>query len=161
MTDDPTLAPAHTPPDPNPALTPLAPLVGAWEMALSNAAFLPDPAATAKSLASCAWVQDGAFLEIRMGDPPPRPPAARWLIGRDEATPTYTMLYSDARGVSRVYAMSFAAGVWQIWRDAPGFAQRYAARLSTDGTTIRGHWETSRDGATWEHDFDVTYTKVG
>jgi hypothetical protein len=25
----------------------------------------------------------------------------------------------------------------------------------------RPGWETSKDGSTWEHDFDLTYTKVG
>jgi CBS domain-containing protein len=34
------------------------------------------------------------------------------------------------------------------------------AVLSEDGNTISGAWEKSDDGSTWEHDFDLTYTRV-
>ena len=44
--------------------------------------------------------------------------------------------------------------------DDADFAQRYSGRLSADGTTIVGAWEICDDGATWAHDFDLTYTKV-
>jgi hypothetical protein len=33
--------------------------------------------------------------------------------------------------------------------------------LSGDGDTIKGAWEGSADGQDWEHDFSLTYTKVG
>ncbi len=161
MTDDSTLAQAKTPPtQPNPALQPLEVLVGEWEMELSHASFLPHPSAIAKGAISFEWVQDGAFLLMRMGDKALSPPAAQWLIGRDEATPTYTVLYYDTRSVSRVYAMSFSERVWKMWREAPGFWQRYEGTVSPNGQTITAHWEKSSDGTTWEHDFDVTYTKL-
>lgn len=150
-----TSSPQH-----NPALEPLAGLVGDWEMELSHAAFLPDPSAIVKGRVSFAWVQDGALLMMRMGDEPPSPPNAIWLIGRDESAPHYTVLYYDARRVSRVYEMSFADGVWTMWREAPGFWQRFDGTVSNGGRTITAHWEKSPDGVAWEHDFDVTYTKV-
>jgi hypothetical protein len=159
MSDDSTHTEAQTP-LPNPALQALRFLAGDWEMELSNAPFLPSPSDTVKGRVSFAWVQDGAFLLMRMGDRPPGPPTALWLIGRDEAAPNYTVLYYDARSVSRIYAMSFSDRVWKMWREAPGFSQRYEGKVSTDGVTITAHWEKSTDGATWEHDFDVTYTKV-
>jgi hypothetical protein len=163
MTDDSTYAQAKTPPSqPNPALKPLEVLVGEWEMELSNASFLPGPSGTAKGPVSFEWVQDGAFLLMRMGDKPPSPAAALWLIGRDESAPSYTVLYYDSRSVSRVYEMSFSESVWKIWREAPGFWQRYEGTVSKNGKTITAHWEKSFDGGTtWEHDFDVKYTKVG
>ena len=161
MTDDSTNAQAKTPPfQPNPALKPLEVLVGEWEMELSNASFLPDPSDTVKGPVSFEWVQDGAFLVMRMGDKAPGPPAAQWLISRDESAPDHTVLYYDSRGVSRVYEMSFSQGVWKMWRNAPGFCQRYEGTVSKDGKTITARWEKSVDGTTWEHDFDVTYTKV-
>ncbi|TMK78683.1 MAG: hypothetical protein E6G45_05835 [Actinobacteria bacterium] len=70
------------------------------------------------------------------------------------------MLYADARGVSRVYEMSLSDGVWEIWRDAPGFCQRFTGTFSDDGRAIAGYWDRSRDGSSWERDFDLTYTKV-
>ena len=144
----------------NPALNNLEVLVGDWEMELSNASFLPDPSATVKGQVSFEWAQDGAFLVMRMGDKPPGPPAAIWLISRDESTPNYTVLYYDARSISRVYQMSFSNGTWKLWRESPGFCQRYDGTLSNDGITITAHWEKSSDGTKWEHDFDLTYTRV-
>ncbi len=144
----------------NPALSQLEMLAGEWVMELSNAAFLSGPSDTVKGQVSFEWQQDGAFLLMRMGDKPPSPPAAIWLIHRDESGPIYTVLYYDARKVSRVYQMSFADGVWKMWREAPGFWQRYEGAVSADGRTIAGRWEKSADGAAWEHDFDVTYTRV-
>ena len=56
--------------------------------------------------------------------------------------------------------MSLRDGVWKLWRDAPGFSQRFEGRFSDDGKTISGRWEKSADGVQWEHDFDLTYTRV-
>ena len=162
MTQDNSTAQAYPQaPRPNPALQHLEVLVGEWQMELSNASFLPSPSETVKGAVSFEWAQDGAFLVLRMGDKPPSPPAALWLIGRDESNPNYTVLYYDARSVSRVYGMSFLNGAWKMWREAPGFWQRYEGTISQNGKTITSHWQKSSDGTTWEHDFDVTYTKIG
>ena len=48
-----------------------------------------------------------------------------------------------------------------MWRDTPGFSQRFEGNVSADGRTITAYWEKSFDGSQWEHDFDVTYTKIG
>lgn len=161
MADNSTHAQAKMPsPQLNPALTPLEGLVGDWGMELSNASFLPRPSDTVKGPVSFEWVQDGAFLVMRMGDKAPGPPQALWLIGRDESTSNYTVLYYDARSVSRIYQMSFSDGMWKMWREAPGFWQRYEGTVSKNGKTITAHWEKSSDGSRWEHDFDVTYTKM-
>ena len=144
----------------NPALKPLEVLAGEWEMQLSNASFLPHPSDTIKGSVFFEWVQDGAFLMMRMGDKPAGPPADQWLISRDESAPNYSVFYYDSRSVSRVYDMSFSEGVWKMWRNAPGFCQRYEGIMSKNGKTITARWEKSADGAAWEHDFDVTYTKI-
>jgi hypothetical protein len=36
-----------------------------------------------------------------------------------------------------------------------------AGTFGDDVRTIRGRWEICRDGSTWEHDFDLVYTRVG
>ena len=56
--------------------------------------------------------------------------------------------------------MSYLEGVWKMWREAQGFQQRYEGTVSKNGQTITARWEKSFDGSTWEHDFDVTYTKL-
>jgi hypothetical protein len=40
-----------------------------------------------------------------------------------------------------------------------GFSQRYSGIFSDDGETIAGSWEICHDGTTWEHDFELTYSK--
>lgn len=144
----------------NPALRYLEILVGDWAMELSNASFLPNSSDTVIGHIAVKWLEEGAFLVIYMGNKPPSTPDAIWLISRDESTTNYTVLYYDTRKVSRVYEMSFANGVWKMWRTSPEFSQRFEGKLSDDGSTITAHWEKSSDGSTWEHDFDVTYTKV-
>jgi len=144
----------------NPALVSLKSLAGDWYMELSNASFLPDPSETVTGHVSFEWVENGAFLILYMGDKPPGTPDAIWLIGRDESIPNYTVLYYDSRKVSRVYEMSFLDRVWKMWRNSPGFSQRFEGKLSKDGNTIVARWEKSFDGKTWEHDFNITYTKL-
>ena len=145
---------------PNPAIQDLERFVGEWEMVLSNASFLPSPSDTLTGQVSIQWLEGGAFLVMYMGGQPQGTPDAIWLIGRDESTPNYTVLYYDNRSVSRVYEMSFSDGLWKMWRNAPGFSQRFEGKFSEDGNIITAHWQNSSDGSTWEHDFDVTYTKI-
>ena len=146
--------------NPNPALQDLEILVGDWKMELSNASFLPHSSDTVTGHVSIKWLEEGAFLVMYMGSQPLGTPDAIWLIGRDESTPNYVVLYYDNRKVSRVYEMSFSDGTWRMWRNSPGFSQRFEGKLSEDGNTITAHWQNSNDGSTWEHDFDVTYAKV-
>jgi hypothetical protein len=56
--------------------------------------------------------------------------------------------------------MSLEGGMWRIWRDAPGFCQRYTGTVNAAGGSIRGAWEKSADGSVWEKDFDMHYTRV-
>jgi hypothetical protein len=141
----------------NPALADLRPLVGRWRMELYNAAFLPDAESRVTGSTEIDWIEDGSALRMRQGDSQ-HPPAAVWIIGRDEAQAGYSVLYSDDRGVSRIYRMSLEGADWRMWRDTPEFSQHFQARLDPDSGEIQGHWERSTDqGATWEHDFNVDY----
>ena len=69
-------------------------------------------------------------------------------------------MIDGCRRVSRVYHMRFRDGDWQLWREAPGFCQRFKGVISNDGKAIDAKWEMSRDdGKTWQHDFDLTYRR--
>lgn len=143
----------------NPALADLQPLVGHWRMELYDAAFLPDRDTRVTGRVESDWIEDGGALRIRQGDSA-HPPAAVWIIGRDESEPDYTVLYADDRGVSRTYSMTLDNEHWQIWRGTPEFSQRFHAQLDHDAQMIRGCWEKSTDqGATWEHDFNIDYIR--
>ncbi|TDD34482.1 hypothetical protein E1287_16445 [Actinomadura sp. KC06] len=137
---------------PNPVLEPLKPLVGEWTIRVPTFE-------EAEAAVTCEWLEDGGFLRIHSASPPPFPTATQ-LVGRDDSSDVYTVLYYDSRGVSRVYQMTFDNGLWKMWRDAPGFDQRFSGTLSADGRTIQAAWEKSLDNETWEHDFDIIYTKV-
>jgi hypothetical protein len=143
----------------NPALKELEPLVGDWAMELSNASFLPDPSEVIRGTALFEWIEDGDFLAHRQGTKGSGAPHSTWLISRDDSSPNFTVFYFDDRKVSRVYEMSFGKGVWKIWRNAPGFSQRFEGKLSKDGSILQAFWENSTDGKTWKHDFDLKYTR--
>jgi hypothetical protein len=145
----------------------LAALVGEWEM---QASIGGRPVGRART--AFAWLEGGAFLVQHANvEPSVFEPPAEWvanspfplttIFGLDDASETLFMLYSDARGVSRVYQMSLIDGVWQIWgKAAPGFFQRFTGTFCDDNKTITARWEKSGDGSQWEHDFDLTYTKI-
>ena len=142
----------------NPALDALRFLAGTWDMELSEASFLADPDARLPGSATFEWIAGGAALAMRMGSDMGND--AAWIIGRDDSEPDYYALYSDARGVSRVYRMSLHDSTWRMWRDTPEFSQRWDAVISADQTQITGTWQKSTDaGATWEHDFNLRYTR--
>ncbi len=136
---------------PNPTLTPLEPLIGAWKVEV--------PQFGGHGREVFEWLEGAAFLRCQADAPDPVP-SGTLIIGRDDSTETFTALYYDSRGVSRVYQMSFGNGVWRMWREAPGFWQRFSATFEADGS-IRGAWEKSLDGSSWEHDFDMIYTRLG
>jgi hypothetical protein len=81
-------------------------------------------------------------------------------MGCDAANGTYYQLYSDDRGVCRVYEMSIGDGEWNLWRVGEPFAQRFSARFEDGGNTIVGRWEIAEDGTNYETDFDLTYRRV-
>ena len=137
---------------PNPTLKQLKALIGEWELEVPQ---FPGQ----RGRATFEWLEGGAYLRVHAVAPDPAP-TATWIISRDDSSETYTALYYDSRGVSRVYQMSFSKGVWTLWREAPGFWQRFSGTLSDDGSSIRAMWEKSPDGSTWEHDFDLIYSKV-
>jgi hypothetical protein len=150
----------QTPFKSNPALDQLAPFIGEWNIEITSMSFDPDPAAVVWGHSSFAWLEGGAFLiqhsEISASDFP----RSVEVIGPDDEAETYRMLYYDSRGFSRIYRMTFSSGIWTIWRDFPGFSQRFHGTFSEDGKIISARWEKSSDGSNWEHDFDLTYTKV-
>jgi len=145
---------------PNPALRDLEMLIGNWEMVLSHASFLPNSLDTMRSKVAFEWLEDAAFLIMRMGDHPSKSQGAIWLINRDEANSDYKVFYYDDRKVSRIYEMSFADRVWKLWRQSPNFSQRFEGKINHNGNKILAKWEKSNDGQTWEHDFEVMYTRI-
>jgi hypothetical protein len=107
------------------------------------------------------WLDGEFFLIQRFTVDNPAAPSGIAIIGPGETAETFSQHYYDSRGVARIYQMSLNDGVWQLWREAPGFWQRYTGVFSGDSRTIKGAWEGSADGSQWKHDFELNYIKVG
>ena len=133
-------------------------LVGAWELSGEN------PVQTAKpprGEVSFEWLTPGSFLVERWTIDLPEFPDGIAILGPNPDTGGLAQFYFDSRGVARVYDMTVAEGVWTLSRQGAPFDQRYVGQVSDDGNTISGAWERSDDGTTWEHDFNLTYTRRG
>ena len=144
-------------PELNPTLKNLDILVGEWELL---GTWPQDTSAVLRGHASIQWVEGGAFLLYQWQIDQPEFPNATAMIGPDDVAGTYSMLYFDSRGVSRIYEMSFNEGIWKLWRNWPGFSQRFTGRFSEGQNRIMSQWEKSTNGLEWEHDFDLVYKRV-
>jgi hypothetical protein len=146
---------------PVPGLTALAAFAGEWTMELrwsEETHKLIGGPAFVRTPVRFEWIENGFFLVQRMGGN--SAPDARWVIGVDDSSGSFSVLYADGRGRLRIYKMTLVDGVWKIWRDSPELYQRFLGKLSADQRTIEARWEKSVDGSSWEHDFDVTYTRA-
>jgi hypothetical protein len=149
-----------TPFKPNPALDQLGVLLGEWNTEITAVSSFEDPSVVIRGHSSFAWLEGGAFLIQHSEIPNSDFPTNTSIMAPDDAAGTYCMLYYDSRAVSRIYRMTFSGGIWTLWREFPGFSQRFHGTFSEDGKTITAYWEKSSDGSNWEHDFDLTYTRA-
>jgi len=141
------------------ALGALQPFIGQWRMTMGST---PSPADAPRALTTFEWLSGRRFLVQRWEVEHPDAPDGIAIIGLDPARAIFLQHYFDSRGVARVYDMAFADKVWTLHRFAadPDFSQRFTGRFSEDDDTIAGRWETSSDGSSWLHDFDLMYTRV-
>jgi hypothetical protein len=144
----------------NPALERLGVFVGEWNIEITAMSFQVDKTAVAYGRTSFDWIEGGAFLLQHSEVPNSDFPRGISIISPDDTAKTYCMLYFDSRGVSRIYQMSLIADTWKLWRDFPGFSQRFIATFSDDRNVMTARWEKSSDGSKWELDFNETYTRV-
>ncbi|MCW3843188.1 hypothetical protein ONA70_24100 [Micromonospora yasonensis] len=145
----------------NPVLARLDVLVGRWTVQ-------PEVDGLGAGWTEFTWVEDGKYLrQFTDAEPLPDTAPQAWrennplpstqLIGLDDTAEAFSVLYADARGVHRIYQMTFADRAWRMWRDAPGFHQRWIATVGDD--EIQGRWEKSTDGVDWTVDFGLTYRR--
>ena len=147
---------AHEAAIPNPALQPLSRLVGVWTTVGSHPS-LPD---TLHGQTSFEWLEGGAFLRMYSEIIEPGVPTGIAVLGSDDDAETFFMLYFDERGVSRKYEATLHDNIWKLWRNAPGFSQRFTGTFDASGDTIVGVWEVLEDDTTWKRDLEMTYTRV-
>lgn len=143
---------------PNPALAPLAPLLGEWRTTGTHPLV---PGTTFHGRTSFAAHEGGAFVLMRSEIDEPEVPSGVAVFGSDDAAGTVTMLYFDERGTSRRYTVEVGAGEVSWHRDEAGFAQRMVLTAVADGSRLEGRGTMSRDGGPWEDDLQLTYERAG
>ena len=141
----------------NPRLAVFAPLVGEWTTA-GHHTMLPGVVLRGRTVFD--WHEGGAFLRMRSEVEEPRIPTAIALVGSDDASEAFAMLYFDERGVSRRFEVAMDGAVMRWWRTAPGFSQRFTLTLEPEGDILRGVSALSQDDVTWDRDLELTYTRA-
>lgn len=139
------------------ALRLLGPLVGEWTSEARWPSGEPWPGGGRLTF---EWHASGAHLVQRGTAELAEAPDNISIIGCDAANGTYSQLYSDERGVCRVYEMSIGNGEWKLWREGGPSSQRFTAIFSDDGNTITGRSEIAKDGSNYTTDFDLILRRV-
>jgi hypothetical protein len=125
-------------------------LLGTWEFTMRHAA-VAEPVTGRQRYER---VLDGAFVLQHWTYDHPDFPNAMALLSEDEYH------YFDVRGIVRVFHLGIDDGGWSMVRLDEEFSQRLTARFRGPGA-MDGAGEVSYDmGATWQHDFTVTFKRV-
>jgi hypothetical protein len=134
-------------------LAPFDALDGTWATAATH----PLVGDVVPGTTTFEWLEGGHFLMQRSRNDHEIFPDAISVIGAQEVGDGLVMEYFDSRGVRRTYGVSLDDGVLRVWREHPGFDQRYAAVLGHD--TFDGVWELARTRGDWQDDLKVTYRR--
>jgi hypothetical protein len=133
--------------------------VGEWETEATHP-MLPDTVVPGRI--TVEWLEGEKFLLHRARNDHPDFPDSISVIGAtEEGADSLTMHYFDSRGVFRVYRCSVEDDELKIWRDQPGFRQRFSGHFSDDGNTFGGTFELNEDEAGWNDDLQMTYRRAG
>lgn len=152
-----------------PDLQPLNRLVGNW---ISEATHPALPGAVVRGTAAIEWLEGQCFLVVRSHNDHQDFPDAISIIGftdldrvgpdADESTAgsgsRLCMHYFDSRGVFRVYEANVDVEAWRMWRNAPGFSQRFTGTFSDDNAIV-GRWQLCRDDEHWADDLQILYRR--
>lgn len=142
----------------NPVLERLDALAGEWRVEVVHS-LMKDTVVHGR--VRFEWLDGGHFLIQHSEMDHPDFPNAIAIIGLDDSGERCAMHSFDSRGIYRRAQTDVRDGVWTFWGDHPEFSQRFTGRFSDDGARINAFGELSRDGKTWDHDLDITYSKVG
>lgn len=149
--------------DRSPALAALDVLVGEWTVRPTPPPEwgVTDPDSLT-GLVVFEWALGGAYLVARSHAPRPIPDSMSVIAPDGDG---HVQHYFDSRGVTRLYRMTLAGGIWTLLRTEADFtpldfAQRFVGEFAADASTVDGRWERSPDGGrTWELDFAVEYRR--
>ena len=139
-------------------------LIGFWTV---EAEFPTAGPLVLRGRSSFEWLLARRFVLQRTEIDHPDAPDSHSVLAPDPSRPGgWLQHYFDARGVVRLYEMSFDGRTWTLTRRAPDFspldfAQRFTAELVDGGDTVTGAWYTASEGEDWRLDFRLTCRRAG
>jgi hypothetical protein len=142
--------------DPRHRLQPFAALIGSWATEATHPAF---EHTVVRGRAWFEWVAGERFLVQRAETDHPEFPDSISVIGVMEGDEDLSMQYFDSRGVHRVYRIAFDGSELRIWRDAPGFAQCFTAKLDAGNSTMTGIWKLNQADQGFRDDLAISYRR--
>jgi hypothetical protein len=137
----------------DPALEPFDVLIGTWATEATHPMF----DGVVRGSTTFEWLEGRRFLIQRSHNDHESFPDAIGVIGAPESGEGLVMEYFDSRGVRRTFGISLDDGQLRIWRDAPGFDQRFSAALGHD--EFEGLWQLARTPGDWQDDLKMTYRR--
>jgi hypothetical protein len=140
--------------DRDPALAPFDALIGTWATEATHPKL---PGVVVPGTVTYEWLEGGRFLIQRSQNDHELFPDAICVIGAPEDGDGLVMEYFDSRGVRRTYGISLEDGVLRMWRDAPGFDQRFSAQIADDG--FHGVHQLAEAPGEWKDDLEITYRR--
>ena len=142
---------------PNPALQPLAFLVGEWATTGTHPAF-PDEPLPGKT--SFAWAEGGAFLLMRSQTDHEDFPDGVAVFASDNVLRTITMCWFDERGISRLCPVIVRDGAVHWHHDDPAFMQRLTITAGPDGRHMSSTGEMAKNGGEWTADLSQVFVRL-
>jgi hypothetical protein len=141
---------------PNPALRPFQFLIGEWRTTGTHP-MVPDK--KLRGTTSFSWHEGGAFLIMRQQVDEPSFPDGVAIIGSDDGAGTYSMIYFDERGTSRLMEITSGKGTVTWKHDDPKFAQSLSINAEgPDRLVSKGRM--SNKGGPWEDDLSQTFERA-
>jgi hypothetical protein len=141
---------------PNPALAPLAFLIGEWRTAGTHPMM---PGETLTGRTSVAWHEGGAFLIMRSQVDAPKFPDGVAIVGSDDAAGALTLLWFDERGTSRHYQVEIGDRSLAWRRDDPDFAQSVTIAAEGDDRLV-SKGRMSQKGGPWTDDLSQVFERL-
>jgi hypothetical protein len=127
--------------------------VGTWLTEATHPVF-PDPV---QGRTVFEWLAGEQFLLQRSTNDHADLPDGLSVIGGE--ADRLTMHYFDSRGVERIYEGSMGDGKLKLWRDEPGFSQRFTGTFEDGGRSIDGRWQLAREPDEWADDLLIRYRR--
>jgi hypothetical protein len=138
----------------DPALEPFEALIGTWTTEATHPLL---EGVVVPGRVTYEWLEGGHFIVQRSHNDHELFPDAICVIGAPEDGGGLVQEYFDSRGVRRTYGISLEDGVLRMWRDHPGFDQRFEAKLA--GDVYHGVAQLAEKPGEWRDDLQVTYRR--